>query len=103
MTGVGVHMPPSSLTFFALSFLIDFFRGCWKYGPIIRKIIEDVLFAVQKQIFQKNTFCTLPPSALGFVAQSTHACKFDPSRFFDPRRDLLRKHSGVYRSPAKIM
>ena len=31
-------VPP--LTFFALSFLIDFFRGCREYAPIIRNIIE---------------------------------------------------------------
>ena len=31
-------------------------RCCWKCGPIIRKIIENVQFPVQQEIFQKNTF-----------------------------------------------
>ena len=49
-------MAPLANFFFALSFLIDFFRGCWKYGPIIRKIIANVQFAVQEEIFQKTLF-----------------------------------------------
>ena len=70
MTGNGTYAPPS-LLFFALSFLIDFVFECWKYGPIMREIIESVQFAVQKETFQK-TFFTLPPPTIGSVAQSTH-------------------------------
>ena len=57
MTGVeeeeeeGVFVATLANFFLALSFLIDFFRGCWKYGPIIREIIENVQFAVQIGIF----------------------------------------------------
>ena len=47
----GGYIWPPSLTSFCLELLIDFFRGCWKYGPIIRNIIEKVKFAVQKDIF----------------------------------------------------
>ena len=72
----GVHMVPPRLLSFALSFLIDFFRGCREYAPIIRKIIEKWKFAVQIEILQKNTFFALPPPTLGSVAQTTHAWKF---------------------------
>ena len=65
-------MPPHlPLTFFALSFLMDFFHGWWKY--FFRKIIENVQFAVQQEIFQKTLFFNLPPPNLGSVAQNTHA------------------------------
>ena len=71
-----------------------FFRGCWKYGPIIRETIENVQFAVQIEIFQKTPFFALTPPTLGSVAQTTHALNSVPARFFDPRRDLLRKKFG---------
>ena len=73
MTGEGGTYGPLPLTFFCLELLIDFFQGCWKYGPIIRKIIENVQLAVQIEIFQKNTFFALPPPTLGSVVQTTHA------------------------------
>ena len=67
-------MPPPA-NFLCLELLIDFFRGCCKYGPIIRKIIDNVQFAVQKEIFQNILFLTLPLPTLGSVAQSTLAWK----------------------------
>ena len=52
-----VHMPPSSANFFLpWTFWLIFFRGCREYAPIIRKILENWKFAVQIEIFQKNTF-----------------------------------------------
>ena len=68
--------PPTANVFFALSFLMDFFRGCREYPLIIRKIIENWKFAVQIELFQKNTFFALPPPTLDSVAQTTHAWKF---------------------------
>ena len=49
-------MPPISATFFALSFLIVFFRAYRQFAPRSRKIIENLQFAVQIEIFPKNTF-----------------------------------------------
>ena len=66
-------MPPPPLTFFALSFLIDFFQACRQFAIYSRKIIENLQFAVQIEIFSKNTFFALPPPTLGSVAQTTHA------------------------------
>ena len=83
------------LTFFCLELFDWFFRGCWKYGPIIRKIIENVQLAVQQELSQKNIFFTISPPTLGSVAQSTHAWKFWSLQVFDSGRDRLRKRFWV--------
>ena len=59
--------------FFALSFLIDFFRACRQFASYSRKIIENLQFSVQIEIFSKNTFFAQPPPTLSSVAQTTHA------------------------------
>ena len=75
--------------FFSLSCLIDFFRGCWKYGPIIRKIIENVQFAVQQEIFQKKTFLPYHHLLWALLLRAHMHENSDPNRFFDPRRDVI--------------
>ena len=67
-------MPPPLGNFFPLSFLIDFLF-CRKSASHSRKIIENRKFAIQIEIFPKNTFFTIPPPTLGCVAQTTHAQK----------------------------
>ena len=64
----GVRMAPPRELFFALSF-----RACRQFASYSRKIIENLQFAVQIEMFHKNTFFALPPPTLGFVAQATHA------------------------------
>ena len=66
--------------FFFLELFDWIFSRLLETGSIFRKTIENVQFAVQQEIFQKNTF-SLPPPTLGSVAQSTHAWNSDPSRF----------------------
>ena len=67
-------MAPLSLTFFfALSFLIVFFRACRQLASHSMKIIEDLHICVHIKIFPENTFFALPPPTLRSVAQSTHA------------------------------
>ena len=62
------------LTFFYFELLDCFFlRACRQSASYSRKIIENLQFAVQIEIFPKNTFSALPPPTLGSVAQTTHA------------------------------
>ena len=83
-----------------LVFALSFFRGCWKYGPIIGTIIENVQFAVQKEIFRavlkeifpKNTFF-YHTTTYSRVCSSDHTCTKNSFLVggFGSRRDLLRK------------
>ena len=66
-------MAPTPLTFFALIFLIDFFRACRQFSSRSREIIQNLQFAVRVQIFSKNTFFALPPPTLDSVAHTTYA------------------------------
>ena len=62
--------------FFSLELFNSFFFSfCRKSASYSRKIIENRKFAVQIEIFPKNTFFTTPPPTLGCVAQTTHAQK----------------------------
>ena len=56
------------LTFFALSFLIDFFEPVGNLLRIQGKLLRILQFAVQIEIFHKNTFFALPPPTLGSFA-----------------------------------
>ena len=97
-------MPTPLTFFFSLSFLIDFFRGCWKYGPFIRKIIENVQFAVQIEIFQNNTFFC-PTTTYSRLCSADHTCMkilFLPG-FLTLGVIYSEKKFGVHRSPPKIM
>ena len=79
-----MHLP---LTF---KLFDGFFRGYWKYGPIIGKIIENVQLAVHKEIFQQNTY---PTTTYCRLCSSEHTCMkilFLVGLFWS-RRDLLRK------------
>ena len=70
-----VRMSPlPSLTFFPCAFWL-IFLFCRKSASYSRKIIEYPNFAVQTEIFPKNTVFTIPPHTLGCVAQTTHAQK----------------------------
>ena len=63
--------PP--LTFFPLSFLIDFFSFCRKSASYSRKVIENRKFAVQIEIFPKNTFF-YHTTTYSRVCSSDHTC-----------------------------
>ena len=66
-------LPPSSRQlFFALSFLIDFFRAYRQFASYSRKIIENLQLAVQIEIFPKNTFS--PTSTYSGLCSSDHPC-----------------------------
>ena len=69
----GVRMTPPAKLFLLWAFWLICFRACWQYASYGRKIIEILLFAVQIEMFPRNTFFALTPPALGSVAQSTHA------------------------------
>ena len=67
-------MVPPPLTFFALSFLIDFFfEAVGNTVPSLGKLsrMSNLLFRLR--YFKKTLFFTLPPPTLGSVAQTTHA------------------------------
>ena len=85
-------MPPLFAHFFLpLSFLIEFFRACREFASYSRKIIENLQFAVQIEIFPKNIF--LPYNHLLWALQlrpSMHQNSV-PGRVFGSRRGLLRK------------
>ena len=107
MTG-GYICPSSSptlpLPFFALSFLIDFLRGCREYAPIIRKTIENWKFAVQIEILQKNTCFCLTTTYSG-LCSSDHTCIkiLFLVGFLVLGVIYSGKSFGVRRSPPKIM
>ena len=95
-------MPP--LTFFALSFLIDFCRACREYAPIIRKIIENWKFAVQIEIFQKNTIFA-PTTTYSRLCSADHTCMetLFLAGFFRPGVIYSETNFGVRRSSPEIM
>ena len=71
--GEGTYGRPS-LTFFALSLLIDSSQACRQFASYSRKIIENLEFAVQIAVLNKTLFPLLPPT-LAFAAQTTHVWK----------------------------
>ena len=68
----GYVWPTPPLTFFALSFLIGFFRACRQFSSRSRKIIENLQYAVQIEIFSKNTFFC--PTTYSGLCSSDHPC-----------------------------
>ena len=53
----GVRMaPPSPLTFFWFELFDVFFRACRQLASDSMKIIENLQFAVQVEVFPENTF-----------------------------------------------
>ena len=66
--------PPLPLTFFALSFLIDFFfEAVGNMLQSLGKLSRIANFLFRSRYFKKTLFFALPPPTLGSVAQTTHA------------------------------
>ena len=82
---------------------MDFFRICRQFSSRSRKIIENLQFTVQIEIFTKNTVFALPPPTLGSVARPPMHDNSVPGRVFGSRRDLLRNNFEARRSPPKLM
>ena len=74
--GEGVHMPPPPLTFFALSFLIDFFSGLSGICSHHYENYRELKISCSDWDISEKHFFALPPPTLGSVAQTTHAWKF---------------------------
>ena len=68
-------------------------------GKVLR--ISNLLVRLKKYLHK--TFCALPPTSLGSVAQTTMHENSVPGSDCGSRRDLPRKHIEVRRSPPEIM
>ena len=69
----GTYGPPANFLLPWAFWLIFFSRGCREYAPIIRKIIENLKFAVQIEIFQKqHIFCFT--STYSRLCSADHTC-----------------------------
>ena len=100
----GIYGTPPPAHFFALIFLINFFRHSRQFASYSRKIIENLQFAVKIEMFSKTTFICPITTYSGL-------CSSDPPYmkivflvwFLGLGVTCSENKFEVRRSPAKIM